>query len=215
MTAKKESKRASKILKTLEKEYPEAHIALEFSDPLELLVATVLSAQSTDAQINKITPKLFKKYPTVYDYARAKPGEFEKDIYSSGFYKNKTKNIIAAAQKIVKDYHGKVPDSMDELVKIPGIGRKTANIILSNAFGIVVGIAVDTHVGRLSQRMGFTKNEDPNKIERDLMELFPKDQWYKINYLLIDHGRAVCNAKKPLCDKCCVAKLCPSAGKFG
>jgi endonuclease-3 len=206
--------KALKILKKLEEAYPQAHIMLEFGDPLELLVATILSAQSTDAQINKITPALFKKYPNVRAYANAKPKEFEKDIYSSGFYKNKTKNIIAAAKFIQSEFGGKVPSSMENLVKIPGVGRKTANIILANAFGVVVGIAVDTHVGRLSRRLGFSKNEDPDKVELDLMALFPKGEWYKINYLLIDHGRAVCQAKKPQCPGCPVKKLCPSARKY-
>jgi len=209
-----EKQRALKVLSLLEKRYPQVHIALEFEDPLELMVATILSAQSTDAQINKITPALFKKYPNVQAYAKAKQSEFEKDIYSSGFYKNKAKNIIAAANTIVKDFNGEIPNTMEDLVKIPGIGRKTANIILANAFGKVVGIAVDTHVGRLSQRLGFSKNSDPNKIEQDLMILFPKGEWYKINYLLIDHGRAVCNAKRPRCPDCVVRALCPAGKKY-
>jgi len=206
--------RAARILKLLEEEYPTAHIALEFGKPLELLVATILSAQCTDAQVNKVTPKLFKKYKAVKDYASADLEEFQQDIRSTGFYKNKAKNIIAAAKMIVKDFGGKVPDNMEDLVKLPGVARKTANIVLANGFGKVEGIAVDTHVGRLAQRLGLSINSDPNKIEQDLMALFPKNDWYKINYVLVDHGRAVCNAKKPLCPICTLKPMCPSAKKF-
>jgi len=207
-------KEALKILDLLEKQYSHPHIALHFHKPLELLVATILSAQSTDAQINKTTPALFKKYKTAKDYAEADVEEFQKEIYSSGFYKSKAKNIIAAAKRIVSDFGGEVPDTMDELTRLPGVARKTANIVLANAFGKVVGIAVDTHVARLSQRLGFSKNKDPNKIEQDLLELIPKERWYEINHLLIGHGRAVCNAKKPKCPSCVLRELCPSAPHF-
>lgn len=207
-------KEALKILLALEKEYPHPHVMLIFKNPLEILIATILSAQCTDAQVNKITPALFKKYKSAKDYANADLAELEGYIRSSGFYHNKAKNIIAAGKMIVSNFGGKVPDTMDELVTLPGVARKTANIVLSNGFGIVVGIAVDTHVARLSQRLGFTENTDPNKIEQDLMALFPKKEWCKLNYILIDHGRAVCNAKKPLCRECKIRKLCKSAKLF-
>ncbi len=206
--------RALKILALLEKEYPDFHIALDFRDPMQLLVATILSAQCTDAQVNKVTPALFRKYKTARDYAKADLKTFEQDIRSTGFYRNKAKNILGAARMIVSDFGGNVPDTMDGLVKLPGVARKTANIVLANAFGKVVGIAVDTHVARLSQRLGLSKNKDPNKIEQDLLVLIPKDKWFEINYLLIDHGRAVCNAKKPLCGQCALKALCPSAKLF-
>lgn len=206
--------RAMKILSILEKTYPHPHIALEFKDPLLLMVATILSAQCTDARVNMVTPGLFKKYPDVKAFANADLDELKKEIRSTGFYNNKAKNIKAAAQMIVKDFDGKVPNTMEDLLKLPGVARKTANIILSNAFGKVEGIAVDTHVGRLSQRLGFSKNKDPNKIEKDLMALFPHDQWYKINYLLIDHGRAICDARKPKCPDCSANRICPSAREY-
>jgi endonuclease-3 len=206
--------KAFKILSVLEKAYPHPEIALEFDDPFELLVATILSAQCTDARVNMVTPKLFKKYKTAKDFANADVEELEQLIRSTGFYHNKAKNIMGAAKMIVNDFKGKVPDTMEDLIKLPGVARKTANIVLANAFGKVVGIAVDTHVGRLSQRLGFSKNSDPDKIEQDLMALFPKPKWYEINYLLIDHGRAICNARKPLCGECRVKALCPSAKLF-
>ncbi len=210
----KNKKRALKVISILENAYPHAHIALDFQDPLELLVATILSAQCTDAQVNKVTPALFKKYKTAGDYANADLRTFEKEIHSTGFYKNKAKNIIAAAKMIADGFGGRVPGTMEDLIMLPGVARKTANIVLSNAFGKVEGIAVDTHVGRLSQRLGFSKNTDPNKIEQDLLELVPKEKWFVVNYLLVDHGRAICNAKRPLCEKCPVQKLCPSAASF-
>jgi len=202
--------KTSAIIKLLRKEYPQARIALNFASPLELLVATILSAQSTDVTVNKVTPALFKKYRTVRDYARADIKEFEKEIYSTGFYHNKSKNIIAAAQMILEKYHGNIPQTMDEMLEIPGVARKTANIVLYNAHGVVAGIPVDTHVRRLSQRLGLSKQEDPVKIEQDLMKLVPRDMWGHFSYLLIDHGRAVCQAKKPQCPRCVLNKLCPS-----
>lgn len=206
-----EKERASKVLSLLEKAYPQTDTVLEFRDSLELLVATILSAQCTDARVNMVTPHLFKKYKTAKDYANADVKTFEQEIHSTGFYHNKAKNIIGAAKMIVKDFNNKVPDNMDDLLRLPGIARKTANIILTYGFGKVVGIAVDTHVGRVSQRLGFSKNANPDKIEQDLLRLFPKEKWAEINSLLIDHGRAVCKAKKPLCEKCVIQKLCPSA----
>jgi endonuclease-3 len=207
--------RASKVLDLLEKNYPNAKIALDYANPLQLLVATILSAQATDQQINMITPKLFKKYKTAEDYASADLQELEQYIKSSGFYHNKAKNIQKCCKALVEKFNSKVPRTMNELVDLPGVGRKTANIILANAFGIVEGVAVDTHVGRLAQRLGLSENKDPNKIEADLMKIVPKDQWMRITDLLIFHGRRVCTAKKPNCAGCVLNKICPSAFTFG
>jgi endonuclease-3 len=204
------TKDMDKILSLLKKEYPKAKIALNFSTPLEILAATVLSAQCTDKRVNIVTKSLFKKYRKVQDYAKANLKTFEQEIRSTGFYRNKAKNIISAAQKIIKDFGGKLPDSMDKLLQLPGVARKTANIVLLNGFGKVDGIAVDTHVRRLSQRLGLTKNQDPQKIEQDLMKLLDKKEWGKFSYLLIDHGRKICDAKKPKCLECILQKLCPS-----
>ena len=204
------AKNMDKILSLLKKEYPKAKIALNFGNSLEILVATVLSAQCTDERVNMVTESLFKKYRKVQDYAKANPKTFEQEIRSTGFYRNKAKNIISAAQKIVKDFGGKMPDSMDELLQLPGVARKTANIVLFNGFGKIEGIAVDTHVRRLSQRLGFTKNQDPDKIEKDLMKPLDKKEWGKFSYLLIEHGRKICDAKKPKCLECLLQKLCPS-----
>lgn len=197
-----------KIIQLLQKEYPNAKIALKFSNPLEILVATILSAQCTDERVNKVTAELFKKYKTVDDYANADIKKFEQEIKSTGFYKMKAKNIINAAKMIKEKFGGKVPDNMEDLLKLPGVARKTANVVLSNAYGKVEGIVVDTHVRRLSYRIGLTKNTDPNKIEQDLMKIVPKDKWFIFPYLLIDHGRKVCTARKPLCDKCIIEKYC-------
>jgi endonuclease-3 len=207
--------RASKVLELLEKNYPNAEIALDYATPLQLLVATILSAQATDKQINMITPKLFKKYKTAGDYANADLEELEQYIKSSGFYHNKAKNIKNCCKTLVEKFHSKVPKTMNELIELPGVGRKTANIILANAFGIVEGVAVDTHVGRLAQRLGLSENKDPNKIEADLMKIIPKDQWMRITDLLIFHGRRVCSAKKPNCAGCVLNRICPSAFTFG
>jgi endonuclease-3 len=207
--------RASKVLELLEKNYPNAEIALDYATPLQLLVATILSAQATDKQINMITPKLFKKYKTAGDYANADLEELEQYIKSSGFYHNKAKNIKNCCKTLVEKFHSKVPKTMNELIELPGVGRKTANIILTNAFGIVEGVAVDTHVGRLAQRLGLSENKDPNKIEADLMKIIPKDQWMRITDLLIFHGRRVCSAKKPNCAGCVLNRICPSAFTFG
>lgn len=201
-----------RIIRILEREYPRPRIALEFKNPLEILVSTILSAQCTDARVNLVTKDLFRKYRKVRDYAKANPKEFEKDIRSTGFYRNKAKNIIKAAKMIVSDFKGRVPDSMEELMRLPGVARKTANIVLAHGFGRVEGIAVDTHVRRLSQRIGLSKNKDPNKIERDLMELIPRKHWYKMNYILIMHGRKVCDARKPRCEECVLRKVCPKIG---
>lgn len=201
-------------MELLEKEHPDAKIALRFANPLELLVATILSAQCTDKKVNEVTSTLFRKYQTAEDYARANVRTLGREIRSTGFYHNKARNIKKAAQVLVKQFDGKVPKTMDELLTLPGVARKTANIVLSNAFGVIEGIAVDTHVRRLSQRLGLSKNKNPDKIERDLMELLPKPQWSKFADLLIFHGRRVCTAKKTLCEKCVVNRLCPSAFTF-
>ena len=206
--------RVEKIIELLEKDYPDAKTALHYSSPLEILVATILSAQSTDKQVNVVTKSLFKKYKTAKDYADADLSELEQDIRSTGFYRNKAKHLKNAAKLLVEKYDGKVPQSMDKLVELQGVARKTANIVLSNAYGIVVGVAVDTHVKRLSQRLGLTDNTNPDKIEKDLMEIVPKSQWERITNLLIFHGRNVCTARKPNCKECTLNKLCPSAFKI-
>ena len=202
--------KTSEILKRLKKEYPEPKTALNFSDPFQLLVATILSAQTTDVLVNKVTESLFKKYRTVKDYANASPGALQKDVGSVNFYKTKAKNIQASAKIIVENFNSKVPQTMEELVTLPGVARKTSNIILSNAFGINEGIAVDTHVKRLSFRLGLTRNEDPVKIEQDLVALTPREEWSNISHLLIFHGRKICQAKKPKHNECVLYDICPS-----
>ena len=208
------NKQAQAIVRRLKKTYPRAAIALHFHNPLELLVATILSAQCTDKKVNEVTEDLFKHYRSVDDYAEADPAQFEQAIRSTGFYRNKAKNIIAAAQKIMSDFKGTVPQAMDALVSLPGVARKTANIVLFSGFGIIEGIAVDTHVRRLSQRLGLTMHDDPSKIEQDLMGLVAKKDWGFFSYLLIEHGRAICAAKKPLCPECVLKDICPSRKKF-
>lgn len=203
-------KRLAKIIDLLEKEYPGAGIALEYSNPLELLIATILSAQCTDVRVNIVTKDLFRKYRTVSDYATADKTEFEQDIHSTGFYRAKAAHIIDAAKMIIRDFSGKVPDNMNDLVKLPGVARKTANVVLCNAFKKNEGIAVDTHVRRLSMRLGLTENDDPEKIEADLTDKINNKMWGRITYLLIEHGRKVCGARKPLCWECVLAPLCPS-----
>lgn len=198
----------SEIVKLLKKEYPINKIALEFVDPLQLLVATILSAQCTDERVNKVTPGLFKKYKTAHDYANAKLPVFEQEIKSTGFYKNKARSIINCCKELVEKYNGKVPDKMEELTKLPGVGRKTANVILGNAYGIP-GIVVDTHVKRVSYRLGLTKNTDPEKIEFDLMKIIPKEDWAHFSNALIFHGRKICDARKPKCNECILEKYCP------
>jgi endonuclease-3 len=206
--------RALKVIELLEKEHADAKIALHYSNPLELLVATMLSAQSTDETINKVTKTLFKKYTNPEDYANTDLKELEQDIRSTGFYHNKAKNLQNAAKMLVNKYNSKVPKTMEELVKFPGVARKTANIVLTNAFGVIAGVAVDTHVRRLAQRLGLSENNDPNKIEKDLMSIVPKDKWMRLTDLLIFHGRRVCTAKKPNCSGCVLNKICPSAFTF-
>jgi endonuclease-3 len=206
-----ESLYIEQLIQRLHNAYPDAKIALVFSNPMELLVATILSAQCTDEVVNRITSSLFKKYRTAEDYAIADISEFEKDIKSAGFYHNKAKNIIESAKLIKANYNGNVPSTMDSLISLPGVARKTANIVLYNAFGIIEGIAVDTHVRRLSQKLGLSHSDDPVKIERDLMQIIPHRIWGSFPYLLIEHGRAVCQARKPKCEGCIVNDICPSA----
>jgi endonuclease-3 len=208
------SRNINKILILLKKEYPHAKIVLNFTNLLEILVSTILSAQCTDARVNLVTKTLFKKYRTVEDYAKANIKTFEQEIRSTGFYHNKAKNIIATAKKILKDFNGKVPDSMDKLMQLPGVARKTANIVLFNGFGKIEGIAVDTHVRRLSKRLGLSKNDNPNKIEQDLMKLLERKEWGNFSYLLIEHGRKICIAKKPKCLECILQNICPSKKFF-
>ena len=223
------------IIQTLKYAYPKAHIVLRYSMPWELLVAVMLSAQCTDVTVNKVTEKLFAKYKTLDAYVRADLTEFEQDIKSTGFYRAKAKNVLAAAKLIKTKFNGKVPNTMEELLIIPGVARKTANVVLGNAYGVVAGIAVDTHVHRVSQRLrlvdltkiggkklmvferdgnvviDYTKDADPVKIERELMAVIPKKNWFNLTYLLIDHGRAVCRAQHPNCAACVLNILCPSS----
>ncbi|MCM8776634.1 MAG: endonuclease III [Candidatus Omnitrophica bacterium] len=205
-------KRAVKILSRLKKIYPDVKTALHFANPLEILVATILSAQCTDERVNKVTSGLFKKYRTARDYAKADPQKFEQEIRSTGFYKSKTKSILNAAKAICDRFSGEVPNRMEDLVTLPGVGRKTANVVLGNAFGIP-GIAVDTHMIRLNRRFGLTEAEDAVKIEFELMELIPKKEWTDYSHRVIHHGRVRCFARKPDCAHCEIRDICPSAGK--
>ncbi|MDO9558028.1 MAG: endonuclease III [Coriobacteriia bacterium] len=209
----KDVERIEEIDRRLKESYPRAHIVLVYETDFQLLVAVILSAQTTDITVNKVTGALFKKYPTPEAIAGADLEEFERDIKPTGFYHNKARNVMGAAWMIVAEFGGRVPDTMEDLIKLPGVARKTANIVLYNAYGISDGIAVDTHVKRLSQRLGFSANNDPEKIERDLMKLFPREEWGTLTYRLIDHGRAICDAKRPICGACALAELCPSAFK--
>ena len=205
--------RAAQIDARLKETYPRAAIALGYESNFQLLVAVILSAQTTDVGVNKVTPVLFSRFPTPGALAAADVAEVEVIVHPTGFFRNKTKNIMGAAQRIVAEYGGRVPDTMEDLLTLPGVARKTANIVLYNAFGKAEGIAVDTHVFRLAHRLGFSAEEDPNKVERDLMALFPRAEWGELTYRLIEHGRAVCDAKRPICGQCVVADICPSAFK--
>jgi endonuclease-3 len=207
--------KVDEIIALLKQEYPGIKIALDHSNPLELLIATILSAQCTDKRVNEVTKILFKKYKTPHDYIRTTQEELEKDIYSTGFYRNKAKNIKELCKILVNEYDSKVPGNMEDLLKLPGVARKTANIVLSVAFGKIEGIAVDTHVKRVSARLGLTANSNPDKIEKDLMEIIPRNNWDIFTLLLINHGRNVCLARKPLCGECVLNKLCPCAFTFG
>ncbi|HYU93470.1 MAG TPA: endonuclease III [Actinomycetota bacterium] len=203
--------RAPEIIRILSEAYPQATVALNFSTPLEMLVATILSAQCTDERVNQVTASLFQKYRTCEDYLRVPEAELAADIKPTGFFNQKTRAIRGACQRIVEIYGGQVPDTMGDLLTLPGVARKTANIVLGNAFGKVEGIAVDTHVRRLAERLGFTTEKDPDKIERNLMRLVPRDRWFPFTYVLIEHGRRICTARNPKCEICPVNHLCPSS----
>jgi endonuclease-3 len=205
------AERAPEVIRRLEEAYPDATVALRFTTPLECLVATILSAQCTDEKVNEVTATLFPKYPTAEAYLAVPEDELREDIRPTGFFNQKAASIRAACQRIVEVYGGEVPATMDELLTLRGVARKTANIVLGNSFGIVEGIAVDTHVKRLANRIGFSAESDPNKIERDLMAIVPRERWFAFTYVLIDHGRAVCHAKKPACVGCVIEPLCPSS----
>ena len=202
---------SAEILSRLKALYPDARCALEHRNAYELLCATILSAQCTDARVNMVTPTLFARYPTPFELARAEPADVEEIIKSTGFFRNKTKSLIGMAQAVVADHGGEVPRTMEELRKLPGVGRKTANVILGNAYGINEGVTVDTHVTRLSRLLGLSGEVDPGKIEEDLMRLFPREDWGLLSHLLIFHGRQVCIARRPKCGECLLAQLCPSA----
>lgn len=206
--------RTEEIIRILRENYPNPKTSLKYKTPFELLIATILSAQCTDERVNKLTPSLFAKYPAIEDFAKAKQEELEKDIYSTGFYKNKSKSVIGAARDILEKFNGKVPDSMEELITLPGVARKTANVVLSSAFRKAEGIAVDVHVKRITGRLGLSSQKDAEKIERDLLRIIPGKDWLDISCLFIDHGRKICNARTPLCPQCPVKNFCPSAEKF-
>jgi len=208
----KAAERVNKIFPILRKTYPKARIALKHSNPLELLISTILSAQCTDVRVNKVTKTLFKKYTSTKDWANADIKQIESDIKSTGFFRNKAANIKAACTKVVKEFDGKVPDTMEEILTLPGVGRKTANCVLGNAYGIP-GVVCDTHVIRLSRRLGLSPNSDPVKLEFDLAEIVPRQNWLLFSDLLIFHGRNICKARKPDCANCPIAKYCPAANK--
>jgi endonuclease-3 len=203
--------RARRLGRLLAQLYPDAQCALHHENPLQLLIATILSAQCTDARVNVVTPSLFRRFPDAMAFAMADPLELETAIKSTGFFRNKARNIQACCNQLLSQYQGRLPRTLEELVQLPGVGRKTANVILGNAFG-VPGITVDTHVGRLSRRMGLTEQTDPEKVERDLMGLIPKKAWTLFSHRMIFHGRRVCHARKPNCTECTLAKLCPKVG---
>ena len=205
-------KRTAEIIKRFKKTYPDAHCALEHSNPFELLIATILSAQCTDARVNIVTADLFRKYRGPADYLKVTQRELEKDVHSTGFFRNKAKNIQAACRRIIEEYGGEVPQTMDKLLTLGGVARKTANVVLGNAFGITSGVVVDTHVSRISQLLGLTKNKTPEKIERDLQQLIPKKDWVMFPHWMIHHGRAVCIARRPRCSECVLNDICPKIG---
>ena len=206
-------RRLDRIVSTLRSTYPNAHCALHFKTPLQLLIATILSAQSTDKRVNLVTPELFKKYKSARAFAKSDPADLEEMVHSTGFFRNKAKNIRAACAIIDKEHGGKVPDDMEQLVALPGVARKTANVVLGVAFGIADGVVVDTHVGRLSVRLGFSTETRPEKIEQDLMTKVPRQAWIELSHLLITHGRGPCKARKPDCANCTVVDLCESEDK--
>lgn len=203
-------KRTAEIIKRLKKAYPDAHCALDHTNPFELLIATILSAQCTDERVNIVTAELFRKYCGPNDFIAVSQAELEKDIHSTGFFRNKAKNIKAASERLVEVYGGEIPRTMEAILTLGGVARKTANVVLGNAFGIASGVVVDTHVGRLSQRLGLTGNTTAEKIEKDLQELVPKKDWVMFSHWLIFHGRRICNARRPKCSECVLADICPS-----
>jgi endonuclease-3 len=206
--------RLKKILRGLARSYGDAHCALVHSNALQLLVATILSAQCTDHRVNIVTKELFRKYRTAKDFADADPAELEQDVRSTGFYRNKAKSIRGAARLLVEKHHGEVPDTMDALLELPGVARKTANVVLGTWFKKAEGVVVDTHVLRITRRLQLTREDDPKKIERDLMKLLPKEEWTDFSHRLIWHGRRICAARKAKCGECPIAEACPSAGKI-
>lgn len=208
---KARAERAAEIFELLTEEYPAAHCELDFVDAFQLAVATILSAQTTDERVNMVTPELFRRFPDARRLAAADQAEVEEVVRSTGFFRNKARNIIGFARGLLADHEGEVPRTMAELSVLPGVGRKTANVILGNAFGIDEGVVVDTHVKRLSGLLGFTREESPDKIERDLMTIFPRERWTMLAHLLIWHGRRVCDARRPRCEACAVSHLCPSS----
>ena len=212
-TAAERKARVSKNLKLLDEMYPGATCALHYDNPWQLLVATILSAQCTDKRVNEVTPGLFRKYPTVEDFAHASQAEVANDIRSTGFFNNKSKSLIGAAKKLLSDYGGQVPRTMDELLTVPGAARKTANVVLGTAYGIASGVVVDTHVQRLARRLDLTKNSEPVKIEQDLMKVIPKDRWVLFSHQIIHHGRALCVARKPKCAECRLDPICYAKDK--
>ena len=211
-TSQSKTARLKKVLIALDRTYPDAHCELNYSNPLELLIATILSAQCTDKRVNLVTAELFKKHHSAADYANAKPAELEQAIKTTGFFRNKTKSIQACCRALVEQHGGEVPRTMEELTQLGGVGRKTANVVLGNAFGINEGVVVDTHVARLSQRLGLTKQKDAEKIEQELMKLVPREQWTMFSHWLIWHGRRRCDARKPDCAACEIKALCPRIG---
>lgn len=210
-TLRERRRHAAKVLRILAREYPDAVCSLNYDTPLQLLIATILSAQCTDERVNMVTPALFARFPDAKAFATAEPKEVEKLIQSTGFFRNKARNIIACCKAIVEQHGGEVPGTLEELVRLPGVGRKTANVVLGNAFG-VPGIVVDTHVLRLSRRLGLTREKTPDKVERDLMQILPPEEWVAFGHRMIYHGRKICQARKPRCDVCPLAEVCPRIG---
>ncbi len=208
-------RRAKRIYDKLVELYPDAHCALDHKNAFELIIATILSAQCTDVRVNMVTPDLFKRYPDAHALAKAKQADVEDLVRTTGFFRNKAKSLLGASRRMVEHHGGEVPDTMDELTALPGVARKTANVVLGNAFGKNVGVVVDTHVGRLSRRLGLTEQTDPVKVEQDLMALLPRDTWTMLSHLLIYHGRQVCAARNPKCDDCALARSCPKVGVDG
>jgi len=205
-------RRAGQVLRRLKADYPEAPCALVHRSPFQLLVATILSAQCTDQRVNLVTKELFRKYRTPADFASARLRDLEKAVQSTGFFRNKAKNIKACSQGLLEHHHGKVPQDLDALVALSGVGRKTANVVLGTAFGLATGVVVDTHVGRLSRRLGLTEQKDAVKVEQDLMRLLPKKEWIDFSHRMIHHGRSICSARRPACEECSMKKFCPRIG---